>query len=133
MAKSNEKPIDLQVTFVDLKDEEQAPRLAAYLLDTAGRPVKKLGSYDGKVLRIDLAGLDTVALGPDVEDFQELPKESLANYRVAQRIDLWRKQGIVLPRDIWDRFHFHFVCVSGNVRKCRPWYWDLIDDIRLRP
>lgn len=129
----NEKPIDLPVTFVGLKDGEQAPRFAVYQLDTAGRPVTKLGGYDGKVLKIDLGDARSVALGPDVEDFKALPKGSLASYRVAQKIDLWRKQGIVLPHDIWDRFHFHFACVTGTVRKCRPWFWDLIDDIRLTP
>ena len=132
MTKRNE-PLDLPVTFVALKDGEQAPRFAVYQLDTAGRPVTKLGGYDGKVLKIDLADARSVALGPDVEDFKALPKESLASYRVAQKIELWRKQGIVLPRDIWDRFHFHFACVTGTVRKCRPWFWDLLDDIRLKP
>ncbi|MBK9946344.1 MAG: hypothetical protein IPP12_04040 [Nitrospira sp.] len=133
MAKNNENLIDLPVTFVDLKADEQAPRFAAYQVDSAGRPVRKLGGYDGKALRMDLGDTRLVALGPDVEDFKTLPKESLANYRVAQNIDLWRKQGIVLPRDIWDRFHFHFACVTGTVRKCRPWFWDLIDHIRLTP
>jgi hypothetical protein len=133
MAKSNENPIDLKVTFVDLKDGEQAPRFAAYHLDSAGRPTKKLGSYDGKALRIDPGDARSITLGPDVEDFIALPKESFVSYRLGQKIDLWRKQGIVLPRDIWDRFHFHFVCVTGTVRKCRPWFWDLIDDIRLTP
>lgn len=133
MATSNAKRIDLPVTFVDLKDGEQPPRFAAYRLDTAGHPVEKLGDYDGNVLKIDLAASEAIAFGPDVEDFKALPRESLASYRVGQKIDLWRKQGIVFPRDIWDRFHFHFVCVTGTVRKCRPWFWDLLDDIRLLP
>ena len=102
-------------------------------LDTAGRPARKLGSYDGKVLKLDLGDARSVALGPDVKDFKALPKESLVSYRPAQKIDLWRKQGIVLPRDIWDRFDFHFACVTGTVRKCRPWFWDLLADLRLAP
>ena len=133
MAKTNQKQMEFTVTFVDLAAGEQAPRLAAYLLDIAGRPEKKLGSYDGKVFRIELTEARSIALGPDVEDFRTLPRESLSSYRLAQKIELWRKQGIVLPRDIWDRFHFQFACVSGTVRKCRPWFWDLIDDIRLTP
>lgn len=133
MAKINEKQIEFPVTFVDLTNGEQAPRLAAYSIDSAGRPVKKLGSYDGKVFRIEPGEARSIALGPEVEDFKALPKESLVSYRLAQKIELWRKQGIVLPRDIWDRFHFQFACVTGTVRKCRPWFWDLIDDIRLAP
>ena len=55
VTKHNEKPINLSVTFVGLKDGEQAPRFAAYQLDTAGRPVKKLGDYDGKALKMEIA------------------------------------------------------------------------------
>lgn len=133
MKEQHEPSLDLPVTFVGLKDDAQAPRFAAYQVDTAGRPVRKLGAYNGEVLKVDFGDAKSVAFGPDVEDFKTLPRESLASYRVAQKIDLWRRQGIVLPRDIWDQFHFHFVCVTGTVRKCRPWFWDLIDDIRLTP
>lgn len=129
----NKEPIEFPVTFVGLKEGEQAPRVAVYQLDTAGRPVRKLGGYDGKVLRIDPGDARSVALGPDVEDFKSLPKESLVSYRLAQKVELWREQGVVLSRNIWDRFYYHFVCVTGTVRKCRPWFWQLLDDIRLAP
>lgn len=76
MAKNNENLIDLPVTFVDLKADEQAPRFAAYQVDSAGRPVRKLGGYDGKALRMDLGDTRLVALGPDVEDFKTLPKRA---------------------------------------------------------
>lgn len=111
MAKNNEKPTDLQVTFVDLGEGEEAPRFAAYRINRAGRPVSKLGSYDGQKLTLDLGDARTVAFGPDVEDFATLPTENLIKYRVAQKIDLWRTQGLILPRHIWDRFHFVLVCV----------------------
>ena len=133
MPKSKETSLDLSVTFVDLMDGEEAPRFAAYQLDTAGRPVRKLGGYDGKVLKLVTGDARSVAFGPETEDFKSLPRESLVSYRLGQKIELWRKEGIVLGRDIWDRFHFHFACVSGTVRKCRPWFWELIDDIRLAP
>ena len=75
---------------------EQAPRFAAYQLNSVGRPVRKLGSYDGKTLKIDSGAVGSVAFGPDVEDFKDLPKESLVSYRVAHKIDLWRKRGLGL-------------------------------------
>jgi hypothetical protein len=51
MTKPNEKPINgIPVTFVDLKDGEQAPRFAVYQIDSAGRPVRKLGGYECKAL-----------------------------------------------------------------------------------
>lgn len=130
---TNSKQFDLPVTFVDLKEGEAAPRLAAYQLDAAGRPVKKLGIFDGKTLRLETGEAKSLALGPDVEDFRTLPKESLSSYRLEQKVELWRKQGIVLPREVWGRFQFRFACVSGTVRKCRPWYWDLLDNPRLTP
>lgn len=130
---SNEKPIDIRLVFVGLGAAEQAPRVAAYQLDNAGQPLRKLGSSDGGVLRLEVAGSKVVAIGPDVDDFRTLPRESLASYRVAQSLEQWRQQGLILPRDIWDRFHFHFVCVSGTVRKCRPWYWDVLSDVVLAP
>lgn len=131
MTAEKQKMIELKVNFAGLEPGEQAPRFAAYQLDSAGRPVRRIGSYDGQVLRF--ADTDTVAFGPDVEDFSTLPKESLVSYRVAQKIELWRRQGLVLARDVWQRFLFQFVCVSGTVRKCRPWFWDFLDDIRVAP
>ena len=128
-----EKLIDLPVTFVDLKGDQQAPRIAAYEVDRSGRPVKKLGRQEGNVLKVDLTDAGSIALGPDVEDFKTLPKESVVRYRVAEKARLWRDQGLVLAPEIWSRFLFQFVCVSGTVRKCRPWFWDVLDDIRFTP
>ena len=98
MASRNEKekPLDLTVTFVGLEEGQQPPRFAAYKVDVSGRPIRKLGSYDGKLLRLDPNDASAIAFGPDVEDFKTLPSDSLATYRVAQQLDLWRKQGLVL-------------------------------------
>ncbi len=133
MKKPFEKPIDLMVTLVDLEQGEEAPQFAAYQVNTAGQPVRKLGRYDGKALKMDIGDAGVIAFGPDVEEFKTLPKESLVSYRVDQKIDLWQKQGVVLPRDIWSRFHFYFTCVTGTVRKCRPWYWEMLESIELAP
>lgn len=133
MAKGNEKAANLAVTFVGIKEGESAPRFAAYQLDRAGKPAKKLGVYDGKTFTGDLDEASAVAFGPDTEDFKTLPPDSLALYRVSDQIELWRNQGLVFAQGTWQRFRFIFTCVTGTVRKCRPWYWDLIDDIRVKP
>ena len=83
MAKANERN-NLNVTFVDLKETEEAPCFAAYRLDNAGNPIEKLGRYDGKELKINFGKVSTVAFGPDIEEFKTLPRESLISYRVAQ-------------------------------------------------
>lgn len=130
---NREKLIDLPITFVDLKADEEAPRIAAYEVDRSGRPIKKLGRQENNVLKADLTEAGSIALGPDVEDLTTLSKESLVRYRVEEKRDLWREQGIVLGSEIWRRLIFHYVCVSGTVRKCRPWFWQVLDDVRLTP
>ncbi|TFW28936.1 hypothetical protein [Massilia horti] len=127
-----EKSIELRVTFVDLGCNEQPPQFGAYQLDDAGRPIRKIGAYDGKVFRIEPANVQLFALGPNVDDLSSLQADNLITYRLPQKIDEWRN-GAVLARDIWSRFIPLFTCVTGTVRKCRPWYWQLFDDIRLAP
>ena len=114
MAKSNENSIDLKVTFVGLKDGEQAPHFAAYQIDSAGRPVRKLGGYDGKALRIDLGKARSVTLGPDVEDFKTLPKESLASYRVRTEHRSLAQTGYRVAARYLEPFSFSFSLRHGN-------------------
>jgi hypothetical protein len=133
MEQASQKRIELPVHFVGLEEGEKAPRFAAYQLDASGLPVRKLGAFNGKTLSLEPGDARSLALGPDVEDLSTLSRESLASYRLAENLDVWKSQGIVLGRDIWERFHFHFHCVSGTVRKCRPWFWKVLDDVRLSP
>ena len=109
---------DFPVTFVGLETSERAPRFAAYRLDVAGRPVAKVGHFDGKTLELDAGGAASVAFGPDVEDYKTLPPESLVSYRLTQNIQSWQERGVVLAHDVWKRFLLQFVCVTGTVRKC---------------
>lgn len=133
MSSRNEKPIELKVTFVDFDENDAIPRFAAYQIDTSGKPISKLGSYDGKLLKLDISSANVVAIGPEVEDFKTLPKESLTLYRVDQKLEAWRKEGLVLAPENWSRLHLSYVCVTGSVQKCRPWYWDILNEIQLAP
>lgn len=92
--------LDLPVTFAGLEAGEESPRIAAYQLDNSGRPVKKLGAHDGKTLKVDLSDARSIALGPDVEDFKTLPKESLVSYRVAQNRPLARAGHCLAARSL---------------------------------
>jgi hypothetical protein len=128
------KITDLSVTFVGLNKKEEAPHFAVYQIDAARRPIKKIGGYDGERLKMELGDAKSIALGPDVEDFTELPNDNLVPYRVAPRLSsLWRKNGVVLPFDLWDRFHIHLSCVSGTINKCRPWFFNHIEALQLNP
>lgn len=133
MAKAKKDSKELKVTFVGLGEEEKPPEFAVYKLNSAGRPTRKIGKYNGKSLKFEDADIGTIAFGPDTDDFKTLPKESLSNFRLEQNIKTWQERGVVLPRDIWKRFHFYFTCVSGTVEKCRPWFWKFIDDVQFEP
>ncbi len=132
MANSRDKA-DFAVTFAGLEAGQKAPDFAVYRLDAARRPLAKIGHFDGKALKFDATEVSSVAFGPDVEDFKTLPPESLVSYRLEQNFELWKKRGVVLGPDVWQRFQFQFACVSGTVQKCRPWFWRLLDDVVLSP
>ena len=63
MIKPNEKPIELPVTFVGLGAGEPPPCFAAYQLGSSGRPLRKLGGYDGKTLKIEVQNKSGVCKG----------------------------------------------------------------------
>lgn len=133
MAKSKEKPVGLKVKFAGLKENKKAPQFAVYKLNSAGQPIRKIGHYDGKSLNIDSGKTGTIAFGPDADDFANLPKESLAHFRLEQNLEKWKKHGVILPKNQWNSFLLYFACVTGTIKKCRPWFWKFIDDIQFEP
>jgi len=114
-----------RVQLAGLKEGETPPTLAVYEIDTTGRAVRKLAeARDGQVeVQPDWEKLPGIAIGPDVDDAETLTSDSLVPYRLDTIASVWRERGIVIGRDLWERFRFHFLCVSGQVRKCRPWWW----------
>lgn len=123
----------VQVQLADLKPDETAPAIAVYEVDVVGKPVRKLARVEKNQLNVqaEWTRLPTIALGPDVADLAQLSAESLVSFRPDATIPVWRERGLVLGRDIWERFLFEFVCVSGTARKCRPWWWDVIDRLDI--
>ncbi|MGL4541707.1 MAG: hypothetical protein ACRCUI_04265, partial [Polymorphobacter sp.] len=117
----------IAIRFVGLGDNQKAPPTALYALDGRGG-LKKLAVVDNGQLGIDpgqLKGMQ-LALGPDVPDPKGIDPESLLRYRGDQFIEDWAKRGILLPQDRWSLLIRDYVCVSGRVRKCRPWWFDHI-------
>ncbi|TFU06069.1 hypothetical protein EUV02_03370 [Polymorphobacter arshaanensis] len=114
----------IEIRFVGLGSNEKAPPTALYALDARGG-MKKLAVVDNGRLGIDpgqLKGLQ-LAIGPDVPDPKVIDPESLLRYRGDQVIDDWSKRGILLPQDRWSLLISEYLCVSGRVRKCRPWWY----------
>jgi hypothetical protein len=126
MAKSE---MEFPVVFAGLENENDAPKAALYLIGADGAPSKKLGSIGGRALRLDAAPPKgaSVAIGPDVKDPKTIDPDRLLRYRFDDVIEGWRENGILLPKDRWSLLLHEIVCVSGNVRKCRPWWYDIVN------
>lgn len=120
----------IRLVFADLEDET-APAVALYALDDRGRPVEKLAQARGDVLPVAPAKLAgrVVAIGPDVDDFAGLEGERLLRFRGDQVAALWAKEGLTLAKVRWTGFRPIIRCVSGRVRKCRPWWWDRVSQM----
>jgi hypothetical protein len=123
-----------RITFVDLGEGEAPPEVALYSIDDDGKPTAKLGTAAKGMVPYPLSSLKKggrVAIGPDVAKPAELTPERLLVYRVDEIADVWAGQGLVLPRARWDDvFYPMFRCVTGRVRKCRPFWWDIITEAR---
>jgi hypothetical protein len=126
MAKSE---MEFPVVFAGLENEIDAPKAALYLIGGDGAPDKKLGSIGGSTFRLDAAPPKgaRVAIGPDVKDPKTINPDTLLRYRFDDVIDDWRERGILLPKDRWSLLLREIVCVSGRVRKCRPWWYDIFN------
>jgi len=128
--------MNLKLRFADAKPQEQAPNIALYLLDISGLIRRKVGS--SKEGRIDIEselvkqGRGVVALGPDVDDPEQIPRESMLRPRLEDQLSSWRKTELIeIPRYWWTRWLLFSVCVSGRVRKCLPILYENFDPVFL--
>ena len=114
-----------RVQFAGLTPGETPPPIAVYEVDTTGRAVRKLAEVrDGQLdVQPEWEKAAGIALGPDTDDVGSLGAEALVPYRFDTIAPIWRERGLVIGRNLWERFLFDFVCVTGQVRKCRPWWW----------
>lgn len=114
----------IRVTFVGLNEGEAPPKVALYSLDADGKAKKLATASQGLIPHPPARLTGRVAIGPDVANPAEIPPDQLLVYRAADVADVWAGEGLVLPRARWDLVLPRFQCVSGTVRKCRPWWWD---------
>jgi hypothetical protein len=124
---ADKSPKAINVTFVGLGADEQPPATALYRYAAEGKPPEKLGRVEGGKLNVDPAKLKgaEVALGPDVGEAATLDPATLVRFRGDQVADEWLRRGLLIPADRWNRFLQEIICVSGRVRKCRPWWYEI--------
>lgn len=129
MAKQNGIPVHL----VGLEKGEEAPEIALYQLGDDGMPAKKLAVASDGMIDVDPARLKgaRIAIGPDTDDIKSLPQDMLVKYRADQVVGRWIDHGLMIPKDRWISFLWQRLCVSGHVRKCRPWWYDILTPIRI--
>jgi hypothetical protein len=129
---SNSPDNHIRVTFVGLGEGEAAPEVALYSLDDEGKPTAKLATAKQGLFPLGASRLKgRIAIGPDVPNLAELSADRLLTYRADQVAKVWAgTEGIVLSPDRWGILWPPYYCVSGQVRKCRPWWWDIVTVVR---
>ncbi|QMW24135.1 hypothetical protein [Sandaracinobacteroides saxicola] len=114
--------VKIPVSLVGAEPNEATPDLALFRL-VEGKAPERVAKVDGGTLTLDPARLKgaTLAIGPD-SDPASLDLASLSRFRADQVLADWTRDGLRLPRERWFPFLTETICVSGHVRKCRPWY-----------
>uniref|UniRef100_UPI0012E16144 hypothetical protein n=1 Tax=Sandarakinorhabdus oryzae TaxID=2675220 RepID=UPI0012E16144 len=114
--------VKFPLTLAGAGPNEALPVLALYALPD-GKPAQKIAVAADGSLSFDPAKLKgmTLALGPDA-DPATLDSANLMRVRADQVLDGWARSGIIIPRERWWLLLTETLCVSGDVRKCRPWY-----------
>jgi hypothetical protein len=115
--KDDRKPaFTAEVRFAGIAKDEAAPQLAVYEVDTLGRPTRKLARAERDQLEVsaEWEKLPGIALGPDVDDPSMLSAENVVQYRFDTIAPVWQEGGIVVGRNVWDRFFLETVCVGGR-------------------
>jgi hypothetical protein len=114
--------VKYSLTLAGAGPNEAVPTLAIYALPD-GKPPQKIATADGGSISFDPAKVKgmTLGIGPDA-DPATIDAASLIRVRADQVLDQWARAGITLPRERWWQLLTETICVSGDVKKCRPWY-----------
>jgi hypothetical protein len=117
------KDRSLEIKFLGSTEKDQQPKVALYSIEK-GATIRKVKSIEGnKVMLSELVRLvkeGAMAFGPDVDE-KEVSRESLSTFR-PQKLNEWANTGLIDIGPKWHDWIFPFVCVHGDVHKCRPWW-----------
>lgn len=113
----------LEIKFLGSTEKDQQPRVALYSLEKGA--IRKIRSIEGnRIMLSELVRLvkeGAAGFGPDVDE-KEVSKEMLSTFR-PQKLTEWATTGLIDIGPKWRDWIFPFVCVHGDVHKCRPWRW----------
>jgi hypothetical protein len=116
----------LEIKFLGSTEKDQQPKVALYSIEKGA--VRKVKSIEGnKIMLSELARHvkegATMGFGPDADE-KEVSRESLSTFR-SQKLIEWANTGLIDIGPKWHDWFFPFVCVHGDVHKCRPWLIDI--------
>ena len=115
----------LEIKFLGGTEKDQQPKVALYSVEKG--VVRKVKSIEGnKIMLSELVRYvkeGTMAFGPDVDE-KEISRETLSTFR-PQKLNEWAATGLIDIGPKWRDWIFPFVCVHGDVHKCRPWWIDI--------
>jgi hypothetical protein len=129
----NARDRTLEIKFLGSTATDQQPKVALYSIEKG--VIRKVRSIEGN--RISLADLSgsikegvSYGFGPDIDE-KDVTKKMLVSFMPSQKLAEWTTTGIVEINPRWRDWLFPFVCVHGDVHRCRPIYWWL--DIAAQP
>jgi hypothetical protein len=114
--------VKFPITLADAGPNEAVPSLAIYALPD-GKPPEKIASASGGSVSLDPVRLKGMMLGIGADaELVDVDPAALMRVRADQVLEQWTRGGIIIPRERWWPWLSETICVSGDVRKCRPWY-----------
>ena len=124
----------LEIKFLGSTEADQRPKVALYTIEQGGN-IRKIKSIEGgKINLSDLSGSvkegASYGFGPDIDE-KDVTKKMLVAFRPSQKISEWANTGVIEINPRWRDWLVPFVCVHGDVHRCRPIYWWL--DIAAQP
>ncbi len=121
-----------RIRLADAEPEHDVSKLAVFVLDAAGKvlssaPVDTAGQFK---LATDVRGADRVAIAEAPEKGEEPNLKNAIEFHAgdfARR--LTEGAEVVVPKERWTTIYPLWRCVSGNVQKCRRWFFDEVASV----
>ena len=134
--RENERMLKLSVNQIGAAAEDKLPDLALYSLSEDGKALEVLAVSKAGTMDVETAVLakqERIGIGPHVDDIAALDPQQLVGLRTEDVLPGWQRDAVLdLPAHWWGRWLWKRICVSGHVRKCRPWWFgDIVSNVSV--
>ncbi|GAB4581381.1 MAG: hypothetical protein Fur0022_41280 [Anaerolineales bacterium] len=115
------------IRLADITAEDNRPEMALYILDRSRNLIHTADVDEENRFEIPedvLKRAHLIALGPEVEKFDELKEENLMMYRADQfQAMLADFPELIIAKPNWQLWWYITRCVTGSVTHCHPYPW----------